>query len=280
MHSITPRVPEIDWSQDFERYWYDGSPAMTHWFNAMSLLFPLGERFFRDTALEVAAGLDLSRDPPLQAAVRDFAAQESLHAAQHRHYNDVLLRQGYENVVDASMAWWREQAERYLSPLTRLAIVCTYEHYTAVLAEDMLRPARAWMRTSPDMALLWGWHAVEEAEHKSVCFDLYQAAGGGWLRRVTAFVAASVGLNLLFFGRQYLHLRRQDRRLRKHALRQAAAAKGRARALFRPVGIDVRALLSYLKPSFHPWQRDNRALMAAWLEANKDRLDGGAGHAG
>lgn len=272
MSSITPRVPDIDWSKGFDRHWCGGRPAVTHWYNAMSLLFPLAERFFRDTALEVAAGLDLSGHPQLQQDLRDFAAQESLHAAQHQLYNDVLRRQGYQSVADQSIIWWRRFGERHLSPLTRLAVVCTYEHYTAVLAENLLRSTKEWMRKSPDMALVWGWHAAEEAEHKSVCFDLYHVAGGGWLRRVLAFVIASVGLNLLFFGRQYLHLMRKDGHLRLTRLRRIVGSKPERRALLGPVGFDIGAALSYMHPSFHPWQRDNRAQMQAWLEANQGRL--------
>jgi uncharacterized protein len=175
-------------------------------------------------------------------------------------------------VADKSIVWWRSIGERYLSPLTRLAIVCTYEHYTAVLAENLLSSTKAWMRTSPDMALLWGWHAAEETEHKAVCFDLYNAAGGGWLRRVTAFVVASVGLNLLFFGRQYLHLMRKDGYMRLRKLQVAVASKPARRALLGPVGFDIGAALSYMSPSFHPWRRDNRAQMQAWLKANEGRL--------
>jgi uncharacterized protein len=238
----------------------------------MSLLFPLAERFFRDTALEVAAGLDLANHPQLQQDLRDFAAQESVHAAQHQNYNDVLRRQGYDSVADPSIVWWRGFGERYLSPLTRLAIVCTYEHYTAVLAENLLSSTKEWMRKSPDMALLWGWHAAEETEHKSVCFDLYQLAGGGWLRRVIAFIVASVGLNLLFFGRQYLHLMRKDGHMRLTKLQATAGSKSARRAFLGPVGFDIGAALSYMKPSFHPWRRDNRAQMAAWLRANEGRL--------
>jgi predicted metal-dependent hydrolase len=126
------------------------------------------------------------------------------------------------------------------------------------------------MKKSPDMALVWGWHAAEETEHKAVCFDLYTVAGGGWLRRVVAFVAASVGLNLLFFGRQYFYLMRKDRRMR--AGQPKAASASSPRAVFGPAGVNFGAILSYMHPSFHPWRRDNRAHLHAWLEANAGRL--------
>jgi predicted metal-dependent hydrolase len=30
--------------------------------------------------------------------------------------------------------------------------------------------------------------------------------------------------------------------------------------------------LHYLRPGFHPWQRDNRAELQAWLAANRNKL--------
>lgn len=272
MSSITPRVPLIDWSKGFDRHWCGDSAAMTHWYNAMSFLFPYGENFFRDTVLEVSKTLDLSAQPELQRAVRDFVAQESLHAAQHEHYNAVLAAQGFDNVAEHSMRWWRTFAERFLSPLSRLAVVCTYEHYTAVLAENLLSSPKRWMQKSPDMALFWGWHAAEEAEHKAVAFDVYQAAGGGWLRRVFWFFMASLGLNVLFFGRQYLYMMRKDGSMRVQKVAATVGSKHARRAFLGPVGFDVRAALSFVRPSFHPWQRDNRAPMQAWFKANEARL--------
>ena len=31
---------------------------------------------------------------------------------------------------------------------------------------------------------LWLWHGLEESEHKAVAYDVYRAAGGGYLNRV------------------------------------------------------------------------------------------------
>lgn len=272
MSSITPRVPLIDWSKGFDRHWCGGSAAMSHWYNAMSFLFPYAEQFFRDTVREVVKDLDLSSNPQLQQEVRGFVAQESIHGAQHEQYNAVLQAQGFENVALNSIVFWRSIGERYLSPLSRLAIVCTYEHYTAVLSENLLRTPKRWMQKSPDMALLWGWHAVEETEHKAVCFDLYKAAGGGWLRRVIAFFVASVGLNTVFFGRQFIYMMRKDGTMRAGKVSSAISSKSERRALLGPVGFDVLAALRYLRPSFHPWDCDNRAQMEAWLKANEGRL--------
>ena len=99
MTTISARIPQIDWSQGFDRHWNGGNPAVTHAFNALSFLFPQAERFFIEVAREVACGLDKTRNPELECAVKGFIVQESTHAHQHSQYNGVLEGQGFENVV-------------------------------------------------------------------------------------------------------------------------------------------------------------------------------------
>lgn len=274
MYNITPRIPDIDWSKGFDRHWCGGNAALTHQYNAISFLLPAGEQFFRDVAREVARSLDLSSNPRLEQEVRDFAVQESLHAAQHRRYNEVLARQGFQNIVEPSILWWKSFLHRHSSPLTSLAAVCAYEHYTAVIAENLLRSRKKWMDGAPDMALFWGWHAAEETEHKAVCFDLYTAAGGGWLRRVLVFLVISVCFNLYFFARAYFYLVRNDKGAGQQPKKSSATRPVRlpARAYLGPMGFAFGSMLHYLSPRFHPWQRDNRAQMEAWLRDHAARL--------
>jgi uncharacterized protein len=272
MSSIVPRVPDIDWPKGFARYWCGNNAAATHWFNAVSFMLPIGEKWFKDVAMEVARTLDLSDNPQLRQEVRQFVAQESLHLAQHEKYNAVLEAQGYVNVVAPSIRWWRNVAERYSSPLTKLACVCAYEHYTAILAERLLSFPGAFDGHAPEMALLWGWHAAEETEHKAVCFDLYVAAGGGWFRRVGIFLWISLLFNVLFFGRAYLSLLRKDGCLNLKRLITALRSESARRSFYGPIGFPLWAALRYLSPGFHPWKHNNRAQMEAWLSKNTPHL--------
>ena len=256
MASITPRVPRIDWSGGFPRHWNGGDPAATHFFNALSFLFPRGERFFVDQARE------LGGDDP---AVRDFGAQEAIHAHQHAQYNAVLTAQGYENVSDELAARLEKRAYRVFAPLTRLAVVCAYEHYTAALGDYILRDPRPLEHADPRMQLVWGWHAAEETEHKSVCFDLYRRAGGGWLRRTLILLMVTMNFSRLFW-RLYLSLLSRDDRV--SILRIARLLLGPGGVAWPMLGAFVR----YLNPWFHPWQHDNRAAMQSWLEANAAQL--------
>ena len=269
---IQPRVPQIDWSRGFARHWNGGNPAATHFFNALSFLFPQGERFFIDQAREVAAGVDLSGDPSLAAAVKAFIAQEAIHGHQHSQYNDVLSGQGYDNVSAELALRLEAHSYRVFSPLTRLAIVCAYEHYTAALGDYVLTHPTVLEQAPAEMQLVWGWHAVEETEHKSVCFDLYRYAGGGWLRRVLIFVKVSANFSRLFW-RLYLDLLRRDgcfaRERRWQTLRDTARFLAGRRGIAWTV---LAAGMRYLAPGFHPWNQDNRDRMQHWLAAHQSSL--------
>jgi predicted metal-dependent hydrolase len=261
--TITPRAPKIDWSGGFPRHWNGSEPVATHFFNALSFLFPRGERFFVEQARE------LGGDDP---AVRDFGAQEAIHAHQHAQYNAVLVAQGYENVSDDLARRLEERAYRVFAPLTRLAVVCAYEHYTAALGDYILRDGRPLERADPQMQLVWGWHAAEETEHKSVCFDLYRRAGGGWLRRTLMLMMVTLNFSRLFW-RLYLHMLRRDGCLSGRRLPGTLA--GIVRVVLGPGGVGwpmAGAIVRYLSPWFHPWQHDNHAAMQAWLDANAARL--------
>lgn len=272
MATITPRIPQIDWSKGFKRHWCGENAAATHAFNAMSFLFPQAERYFIDTAREVARATNVADNPELELAVRNFIAQESIHTQQHNQYNAVLQSQGFENVVHDFVERLQARSHKMNSPLTKLAVVCAYEHYTAILGNFILRNPDALASASPDMALVWGWHSAEETEHKAVCFDLYQAAGDGWLRRVTAFFLVTINFNLMFC-RLYFSLLHRDNCLIPS--RFFGTARQSVQFFFARSGIAWHLLghgFRYLAPRFHPWDQDNRAELQSWLSANQGRL--------
>jgi uncharacterized protein len=272
MTTITARVPQVDWSKGFERHWNGGDPAVTHAFNALSFLFPQAEKFFIEVAREVVRSIATDDNLELQQAVKDFIAQESTHGNQHDQYNAVLEKQGFENVVHDLIDRLQERSRHNFSPLTKLAIVCGYEHYTAILGNFILSNPQILKPASPNMALIWGWHSAEETEHKAVCFDLYRAAGGGWIRRVLLFLLVTFNFPLMF-GRLYFSLLHRDGRLRRSRLFGTIGQS--LRFFFGWSGVAWHLLwhgVRYLSPLFHPWNQDNRRKLQAWLAINQTRL--------
>ncbi|HXU92051.1 MAG TPA: metal-dependent hydrolase [Gallionella sp.] len=272
MTAITARIPQVDWTQGFERRWNGGDPAVTHAFNTLSLLFPQAEKFFIEVAREVSTQIGLPADSKLGNEVKLFIAQEAIHTTQHNQYNETLKSQGFDNVIHDFVERLQARAHRYLSPLTKLAAVCAYEHYTAILGNFILTHPQALEPAPADMALIWGWHAAEETEHKAVCFDLYHAAGGRWLRRSLVFMQVTLDFSFMF-GRLYFSLLRRDGCLKPAQLGRTTGQF--IRFFFGASGVAWHLLghgLTYFSPWFHPWNQTNRDELNAWLSANQPRL--------
>jgi len=262
MSSLTVRKLKVDLSRGFARHWMGGDVYRTAFMNALSMSFPLGEQMFIDSVRAAPP----AADPALRAEVRDFIGQEASHRFVHQQYNAELARQGYDYTLETRT---RKRMERIATlPLRdRLAITCALEHYTAMLADFVLRHPHWLERAEPQMRTLWSWHAAEESEHKAVAFDVFQAAGGGYGKRMFWYLYTSV----VFWweaSEQTVYNLKRDRalwtwRTWTSAARAWFGRRGLAWHLFKP-GLD------YLSPRFHPWQHDNRALLQMWLESNDD----------
>jgi predicted metal-dependent hydrolase len=115
------------------------------------------------------------------------------------------------------------------------------------------------------MSALWRWHAIEETEHKAVAYDVYREAlgdgPGAYLQRAAGMVLATGLLWSLVFL-YHARLVRED-----GGLTDVRGWGRYLRFLFiRPAVLPKLVLpwLGYFRPSFHPWQHDNFALVRAW----------------
>lgn len=250
---------------DFEearvpRDWYAADTHLTTFLASLSLLFPEGERFFVESVRGVQRQVD---EPALRAEVAAFIAQEAMHGRAHRALNE-LARERAGDVVDRLEAGLKKilvRARRALTPKGRLAVTCALEHFTAIMAEQLLADEAHHDALDASVRGLWMWHALEESEHKAVAFDVYEALGGGYGRRVALMMIASA---VFFVELFHVHARMLA------AQGELANARGWARAVWylwgRP-GILRRlvpAYLDYYRPGFHPNDRDASALLATW----------------
>src|SRR5204862_7911994 len=99
--------------------------------------------------------------------------------------------------------------------------------------------------------------------HKAVAFDVYRAAGGGYLRRVVMMLLTSIAFFLIH---PLVHVRLMARRGILH--KPWRWARGWTRLWIWPAYF-VRlmpAYLSYYRPGFHPGDRDAHALVEHWRE--------------
>jgi len=248
--------------------WCQANPFLTTHLAALSLLFPEGERFFVDS---VKRYRDRITDPRLREEVAGFIGQEAMHGREHRAFNELCEAQGLRSAPR------REAGLRRLLGLVRkvvpargqLAATCALEHFTAILAELLLRDGSMRDDLDPSVRPLWVWHALEESEHKAVAFDVYRHTGGGYLVRSSVMVLTTI---IFFAELAWVHasFARERGLLWKpwkwRGLMRLWLRKGHAWQT-------LAAYFAYFKPGFHPNDRDTDALLAVW----RDRLFGETG---
>lgn len=267
--AIEPRDREYDLASSLATDWFDNHAFKTAWFNAMSITFPVGEKFFIDSVRHFAEQIE---DPKLSADISGFCGQEGYHRREHDRYNKTLCNaRGYNlNYLEGRIIKNTERAKSLLSPLEQLAITAGLEHITAIMAESSLNPDNPMIgAVDGPMKQLWDWHAAEEMEHKSVAFDVYRAVGGTEKMRKRALRRATVFLMLdTIIG--VVHILRKDGKLWNVRLWGQGW-----KFLFFKGGILRRvwpAYKVYFHDGFHPWQRDTLPLLRQWQAQQKEGL--------
>ncbi len=244
------------------RDWYRGDAHLTTFWNALSLLFPEGERFFVES---VRRFRDRIEDEEQRAAIDAFIGQEAMHGRAHRAFNDMVRERDLAVSAEAEAKLRRLLgfARRTLTPKGQLAITCALEHFTAILAEQLLEDEGHRGAGDPSVQPLWIWHALEESEHKAVAYDVYEAVGGTYPRRIALMLVATafffvetaiVHTRFLRAGGELWNVRGWLRAMSYFWLRPG---------LFRKL---IPAYLDYFRPGFHPGDRDTTSLLATWRE--------------
>lgn len=263
---ITPRKgPDFGLDGDIPRYWFGGDAFKTRFFDAMSMLFPEGEKFFIACVRDYR---DQITDPVLQAEVKDFIYQEGQHGMVHTQFNNRLKAQGV--AVDHILERQRELMfgflRKYLPKSFTLGQTAAAEHMTALMAHGFFSNL---MFESADSRIraMYAWHAAEEIEHKAVAFDVMQkVAGVGYFSRVLSMLQVSLSFPLHVFLIM-AHMFRVDG-IRWHR-RPGVWLRG-LWWLYGPGGVYPRLLPSYLvyfKPGFHPWKHGDMETYRRWLAA-------------
>lgn len=234
-------------------------------FAALSLTFPEGERMF---IRSVRNYRDRAESRELQQQVAGFIAQEAMHTREHLGYNEMVRDAGLPVArIDEAIRDYIRQVEEQPLPV-RLAVTMSLEHWTAIMADVMLREPEMFAGCEPSYTRLWRWHALEETEHKAVAFDVYRTVipqgFKSYLLRVTTLLTATMHFWFNIY-RFYSLLYRAD--CEKRGVRSTVWQRLDAflKFGFGKPGVVRKvfpAWLDYFKPGFHPWQHDNRRYLA------------------
>lgn len=259
---ITPRDRRFGRGEATPRWWHGGNPYATALFNCLSATFPKGEGMF----VESVRTFREHADPRLAEEIRAFTTQEVIHSREHLAFNRRAADAGYDLSKLDERVDYRLLITRKRPPIVALAATTALEHFTAILAHELLADARHLQGAEQETADLWRWHAVEEIEHKGVAYDTWLAATAGWSRwkrwRAKSLVMLYVTRNFIVDRTAgALELLRQDgitgARAWAPLLWYMWGRPGCIRKIF-------AAWAHYFLPGFHPWNEDDRALIAGW----------------
>ena len=265
-HPIVPREKlDFGLDGDIPKYWFGGDAFKSRFFDAMSTIFPEGERYFISCVRDYR---DQVTDPKLLQDIKDFIRQEGQHGIVHTQYNDRLKAQG----IDVDML---EKTLKHIlfgiirkhlpAPVT-LADTAASEHMTAIMAHGFFERKEVLANADPRMRAMYAWHAMEEIEHKAVAFDVMQkVAKVGYLRRVMAMAIVTIAFNIhaLLITRYMLKVDGFSRWQRAKMF-----AKGLG-WIFGPGGLYMpifKHYIQYYKPGFHPWHGGQMKSYALWLD--------------
>jgi uncharacterized protein len=244
-----------------QRHWVRGDANATAFFNALSAVFPHGETFMVRAMIPWVESVPLS----LRREVTAFIEQEAGHSREHVAMNKGLIEAGYdveplERKIKAFVRFFENASD-----MTKLTATMCIEHFTAIVAAEVLENPAHLDGADDELRELWLWHAVEEVEHKGVAYDVWVYASKDWnpVKRYAVRTLAMLAVTLSFFINRSLG---QIELLRQDGVGFFPALKGIMSSGFGKGGLGRNVLgrwASFFRPGFHPWDHDDRLLLAA-----------------
>jgi hypothetical protein len=263
--SITPRDRRFGRGTSTPRLWHGGRVEATAIYNALSTTFPAGEAFFVESVRAFREGAP----PKLAEEIKAFTTQEAIHSREHDAFNRRAAEAGYDLSKLEAQVEKRLAVSRSRPPVVSLAATMALEHFTAILAHQLLANSRHLEGGEKETADLWRWHACEEIEHKGVAYDTWLFATRDWPKAKRWKVKAKV---MLYVTRNFLvdrtagslELMRQDGVTGFRAWRLLLTYLWVRPGMFRKI---AGAWGKFFLPGFHPWNEDDRHLLLAYEES-------------
>lgn len=245
-----------------QRWWHGNDPFATAFYNALSVTFPKGEAYFVESVKAFRDGTP----ERLAREIRAFTMQEVMHSREHVAFNRRVTDSGYDvSKIEATVTDSLELTKGR-PPIANLIVTMALEHFTAIIAQQLLANPKHLAGADPESRRLWKWHAAEEIEHKGVAYDTFLHATrdwSGWRRwKLRALIMLRVTRDFTVNRiKGMLYLLAQDGITGPRAmfgiLRYAFASPGMLRKV-------AGAWAAYFRPDFHPWKHDDRHLIGLY----------------
>jgi len=193
--------------------WSRSCPEFAVFINALGVHVPYFERYLISAMRKAKPEM---RDEGLVRDMSGIIGQEAHHAKNFIHLNR-LLAEKYPKVAkfdaDAKQYFSTHANSDTLKQL--VGFTAGYETFTFLAGLIVLDNYQKWFSDSdPVMKALWVWHQVEEVEHGSVAFNVYQHLYGDdelYRKWMVVHALAHIGFETV---KAYVHMARVEGWLR------------------------------------------------------------------
>lgn len=268
-HEVPIRRPKFNFSESLNSR-KPKDLVISNFLNSLSIALPIGEAMFIESIKNFENKIT---NKYLLNNVKQFYGQESSHTFEHKVYNEMLKKHGYdvEKLIRTRVSI-EERSKRLVKQFgfirrRMLAVTLASEYCISLLANQLLITREVLDGIEINYANLWLWHAVEEIEHKSVAYDVYLSVGGCYSERVAVLIAVTV-IYAFMTIRNYLCFLKKDKLL----LNLKAWAFLLKVSFFKP-GFFRQVIPKYFKffrMDFHPWDENNLYLIEKWKSEYPD----------
>jgi predicted metal-dependent hydrolase len=261
---IKPRRMAFDTESPMNKYAFKNNSLISTFFYALSALFPDGERFFIHSVRNYR---DDIKDETLKEQIRGFIGQEAHHGISHEALNQAITDMGFPMDRIVGRLHKRVDFLKKFSRERQLALTVAMEHFTASLAEFLLKNPEILEDADPTVRKMLLWHAVEEIEHKAVAFDVYREHVNDELMRKRVMVISMISLFSRLAMYQFWLLRSQRHFPSWREWKEAAVFFWGKKGVLRD---NMKGLAKFFKTGFHPWDIDQNYLIENWEERYPD----------
>ena len=182
LEKMTVRKMPFEFPTDIDAVFVDGDHKRSFSFIAGSLLLPHLEPYL---IRSMKAAEKHVTDPVVAAGLDKFVRQEAQHYQMHKKFNETIRLNGFPKLE----AFEKELSDDYhrftntKSLKFNLAYAEGFEALTMNAVKHMMEPNGFGDDLPPFMQMV-EWHFVEELEHRTVAFDVYDHVFGDYLYRL------------------------------------------------------------------------------------------------
>jgi predicted metal-dependent hydrolase len=249
LDTITIRQMPFDFPDEIDPVFIERDHQRSFAFIAGSLLLPYLEPYL---IRSMKAAQKHVFDPKVLEGLKGFAAQEGQHYRMHMKFNAAVKRAGFPGleVLEKELSDDYQRFTKTKSLRFNLAYAEGFEAITMNAIKSIMGE-NGFGEDLPDYIEMIEWHFVEELEHRTVAFDVYNDVCGGYFYRL--FVGAWAQWHFMSWinraTRYMLKVSPQPKRSAKEIADQNAAdLMGNASSL----RLLIPALLRTYLPTYSP----------------------------